>query len=432
MSEVATLGVDTTWTMVAGILVMFMQAGFSMLESGTVQPKNTNSILSKNLLDSCVGAICWWAIGYGVAFGEDAGKFIGGNLFVGQDKDFRLSGYSDDDSFHYAGWFFQWAFCATAATIVSGALAERVMLSGYVIFMVVMTSFIYPVVVHWTWGGGWLSEADGDKGLYTDFAGSGIVHMTGGVAALLGASIIGPRTGRFDPDKADQFVAHNVPMVVLGTFILWFGWYGFNCGSTVSMTGENNSNANTAALVAMTTTLAAGTGGISVFYLKMMMTRQYDIGALTNGILAGLVSITAPCDGVYGWAAIVIGFLGGLIYLASSALLKLVKVDDPLDAFSVHGACGAWGVLTVAFFNAEKGIFYGGEEAGKLLAWQLAGIVTIALWTASLSGITFVALRLAGILRLSASDEEEGGDIHFITASPCSPTKTVMANEFEC
>jgi Amt family ammonium transporter len=425
--------------MVAGILVMFMQAGFSMLESGTVQSKNAQSILMKNLLDACVGAICWWAVGYGVAFGEDKGGnddgtkggIIGGNLFFGQNKDYQLA----DGNFHYLSWFFQWAFCATAATIVSGAVAERVKLSGYAIFMVVMTAFIYPVVVHWTWGGGFLTnQPEDDAGLYNDFAGSGIVHMTGGVAALLGAAIIGPRTGRFDPDKAEQFNPHNVPMVVLGTFILWFGWYGFNCGSTVSMTGDA---ANTAALVAMTTTLSAATGGLTVFYIRLAVTKKYDLCGLANGILAGLVSITAPCAGVYGWAAIVIGFIGGLIFIGASALLKMVKIDDPLDAFAVHGACGAWGTLAVAFFDFTVGIFYSGSDghagmAGKQLGWQLAGIITIAVWTAGLSGITFFALRMAGLLRITAEDEEEGADKHFTTTSPpVSPGTAPKGNQFE-
>jgi Amt family ammonium transporter len=287
--------------------------------------------------------------------------------------------------------------------------------------MVVMTSLIYPVVVHWTWGGGWLS--DGDDGMYTDFAGSGIVHLCGAVAALCGAAIIGPRAGRW----SDEWDAepHSIPLVVLGTFILWFGWYGFNAGSTVSMTGDGSANANTAALVAMTTTLAAGTGGITTFYIRLAMTKQYDIGGLTNGILAGLVSITAGCDGVYGWAAIVIGFIGGFVYCASSALMVKLKIDDPLDAFSVHGACGTWGVIAVALFNVDKGIFYGGprlfgdngdgNHGGKQLGWQIAGIITIAVWTAGLSAPSFFALKQAGLLRVSEDTEKEGGDVHCLS-----------------
>lgn len=415
---VAAQGIDSTWTMIGGILVMLMQAGFAMVEAGAVQRKNQQAILMKNLLDACVGAMAWWAVGYGFAFGETKSKFIGGNLFFAQHKDYEVT----SDTFHYLYWFFQWAFCATAATIVSGAVAERVKLSGYTIFMVVMTSFIYPIVVHWTWGGGWLS--DGDDGMYSDFAGSGIVHMCGGVAALVGAAVIGPRTGRWDPDKAEDFMPGNISMVVLGTFILWFGWYGFNCGSTVSMTpGEN---ANAAALVAMTTTLSAGTGGIVVFSIKLAQTGQYDMSGLSNGILAGLVSITAPCASVYGWSAILIGAIGGLVYTGSSALVKMLKIDDPIDAFSVHGACGAWGVLAVAFFDGENGIFYGGADAGKLLGWQICGIVVIALWTGVLSAATFVALRLGGLLRLAEADEMAGGDAHFQQKEfPIVPTKII-------
>jgi len=387
-----------------------------MVEAGSVGAKNTQGILVKNLLDACIGAVFWFLFGYGFAFGEDSGKFIGSNLFLAQNKDYENN--------HYVGWFFQWAFCATAATIVSGAVAERVSLHGYAVFMVVMTSFIYPTVVHWTWGGGWLS--DGDAGIYTDFAGSGIVHMTGGVAAFWGALILGPRKGRFDPDPevASTFVPHSIPMVVLGGFILWFGWYGFNCGSTTAMTGGS---ANTAALVAMNTTLAAAMGGITVFYTKFIMTKQHDVCALTNGILSGLVSITAGCDGVFGWAAVLIGFLGGLIYVGASALMKRMKVDDVVDAFAVHGVCGAWGVIAVAFFNTTGGLFYGGEDATKLLQWQIIGIICITLWTSVLSALTFFALKIAGILRLSEEEEEAGADMHspskaYSGDQPASPT----------
>jgi len=393
---------DHTWTMVAGFLVMFMQAGFAMVEAGSVSAKNSQGILMKNLLDACIGAIAWFALGYGFAFGgdaEDKGKFIGTSLFFGQHKDYNNA--------HYVSWFFQWAFCATAATIVSGAMAERVRLLGYAVFMVIMTAFVYPVIVHWTWGGGWLS--DGDAGIYKDFAGSGIVHMTGGVAALCGAAIIGPRTGRFDAETSSNFVPHSIPLVVLGTFVLWFGWYGFNCGSTVSMTDGND---NTAALIAMTTTLSGAMSGIVVFFGRLMTSQQHDVCGLANGILAGLVSVTAGCDGVYGWAAIIIGAVGGLIFLGTSALLKKLKVDDPVDAFAVHGACGAWGVVAVAFFNFTSGIFYGGEDAGKLLQWQILGIVCIALWTAVLSSITFFSLKKLGMLRLSLAEEEAGADAH--------------------
>lgn len=353
----------------------------------------------KNLLDACIGAITWFLVGYGFAFGEDEGKFIGKNLFVGQNKDYQNA--------HYVGWFFQWAFCATAATIVSGAVAERVGLMGYAAFMVVMSAFIYPVVVHWTWGGGWLS--DGEDGIYTDFAGSGIVHMVGGVAALWGAKIVGPRTGRWNQENASRFSPHNVPMVVLGTFILWFGWYGFNCGSTTAMTSDSS---NTAALVAMTTTLSAAMGGLTVFFLKFYMTRKHDVCSLANGILAGLVSITAGCDGVYGWAAIVIGFVGGILFLTASAFLKKMRIDDPVDAFAVHGVCGAWGALAVAFFNFTGGIFYVGEDAGDLLLWQFIGVVTIATWSSGLSAVTFFILKRAGILRVSLEDEKAGADKH--------------------
>lgn len=402
--------IDETWTMFAGILVMFMQAGFAMLEAGIVQDKNTQGIFVKNLMDACIGALSWFLVGYGLAFGEDSGKFIGTNLFGGQNSEFENA--------HYVSWFFQWAFCATAATIVSGAVAERINLMGYICFMIVLTSFVYPVVVHWTWGGGWLS--DGEDGIYTDFAGSGIVHMTGGVAALCGAVIVGPRTGRFDPAKAADWAPHNVPMVILGTLILWFGWYGFNCGSTTAMSGGAS---NTAALVAMTTTLSAASGGMTVFLGRMLASRTHDVCGLANGILAGLVSITAGCDGVYGWAAVCIGFIGGLVYLGISRLLTKLQIDDPVDAFAIHGACGAWGVIAVAFFNFNQGILYGGEDAGKLLQWQVIGILAIFAWVASISCVVCTVLHIAGVLRLSLEEEELG-------SNPPSPLRKQF--EFAC
>jgi len=310
---------------------------------------------------------------------------------------------TDDQTFHYLYWFFQWAFCATAATIVSGAMAERCTLMGYAIFSAFMTTFIYPVVVHWTWGGGWLTDVG-----YIDFAGSGIVHMCGGVAALVGAIIVGPRTGRFDDAKETEFQPHNVPLVVLGTFVLWFGWYGFNAGSTVAMSGKEAENAQIASLVAMNTTISAGVAGLAVFTIRFALTKKYDVCGLANGILAGLVSITAPCDGVYPWSAAMVGLIGGFFYIGASTFMKKMHIDDPLDAFAVHGFCGAWGVMSVAFFNSESGVFYGGE--GKIIGVQLLGIVAIAAWTAALAGVAFGALRVTKLLRASEDLEKKGLD----------------------
>ena len=392
-----TNAIDSLWIMVAGILVFFMQAGFAMLEVGTVRSKNAQNILLKNLLDVCLGTMLWWWFGYGFAYGESSNEFIGADQFAG--NNFSLNSYRD--------WFFQWAFAATAATIVSGALAERTQFLAYSVFSCIITTWIYPVVVYWTWGGGWLAD-----GGYLDFAGSGIVHLVGGMAALCGAAIVGPRKGRFDENREQEFKPHNMPLVVLGTFVLWFGWYGFNSGSTLGFTGDNIVSA---ALVAMNTSIAAATGGLVVLFFRAMLSRFgpkhlvfYDVVSMANGILAGLVSITAGCANVEPYAAFVIGLIGGLVYIGFSLLVEYFKVDDPLDAFAVHGGAGSWGVLALGLFHTELGAFYG--AGGELFSWQLAGVLAIAVWSTVWSIIVFGLLKYFGKLRISAEEEEAGMD----------------------
>jgi len=288
-------------------------------------------------------------------------------------------------------------------------MAERTSLVGYLVYTVMISGFIYPVVVSWTWGYGWASSWNG--GL-VDFAGSGIVHMTGGIAALCGAAIVGPRKGRFDESgKPISMPAHNTTFQVLGTFILWLGWYGFNPGSTLAIAGQGQ----TMARAVCTTTLSAATGGITVVLLdKVAVSHTWDVGALCNGILAGLVSITAGAADVYPWAAVIIGFLGGLVYLASSkTVLFICKVDDPLDAFSVHGACGFWGVMATALFaggidGRRQGAFYG--DGAPLVAGLVFCLADIA-WTGGFSAIMFGILKAANLLRVSAEVEEAGMDV---------------------
>merc|ERR1712217_222794 len=236
-----------------------------------------------------------------------------------------------------------------------------------------------------------------------------------GMSALAGAIIIGPRKGRFDEDAQEKFQPHSVPLVVLGTFILWFGWYGFNAGSTLGMTGDAAASSQTAALVAMNTTVSAAVAGLVVFSIRFARKEKYDICGMANGVLAGLVSITAPCDGVYTWSAAVIGLIGALLFLGASKIMRVLHIDDPLDAFAVHGCCGAWGVMSVAFFNSESGVFYGGE--GKIIGVQLLGVVTIGAWSAGLSSICFGALRFLKMLRVSEELENRGLD------SACYPSQ---------
>jgi Amt family ammonium transporter len=397
------------------MLVFFMHAGFSMLEAGTVRFKNTQNILTKNLFVVCAGFLCWYVFGYALAFGavEDPNKFSGGFGF------FMNEFWADKSKFRF--WLFQGAFCATGATIVSGAMAERTQLKGFALYTCLMTSFIYPIVVYWGWSGSGFLYYHDDAGesksvvgpAFIDFAGSGLVHLTGGVGALCGAIIVGPRNGRWDESKANDFDGHSVPFCVLGTFFLWFGWYGFNPGSTGSM--HDAATANTAGLVAVNTTLAPCVAGLLVFLLRALVfpPRLLDVGAFCNGILAGLVSITAGCAAVEPWEAIIIGLLGGFVYQGISMLMKKLKVDDVVDAVAVHAGCGLWGILAVGFFgNPDEGIggngvFYGGDQLGT----QIFAAFLIIVWVGVLSTLIFLPLRLLGMLRMGDEFQEKGADI---------------------
>jgi len=411
---------DSLWFMLGGVLVFFMQAGFALLEAGSVRAKNTKNILLKNTLDACLGTAVWFAWGFALAFGadpDDPNDFIGGTT--------EPSLYFLEDA-HDAGtlrtFFFQWAFAAAAATIVSGAVAERCNFTAYLIYTVVITGFIYPVVIYWGWSGsGWLypstDHLEGNG--FLDFAGSGLVHMVGGGCGLMGAIFLGPRIGRFrdDDGKVIEIQGHSTVLAALGTFILWFGWYGFNGVSTLAF-----SNMAVAIKVCVTTTISAAFGGASSFAIHCSIEKVPDVAPALNGILAGLVSITAPCAFVEPWAAMFIGAIGGAVYYGSSALLKKLKIDDPLDAAPVHFFCGIWGCISVGFFGTKEnigaawglmdedaiGVFYGGD--GKCLGIQIAGVLAIIAWTCGMSGILFASLKQLGILRVRKEDEMAGLD----------------------
>jgi len=433
------IAMDHMWLIICGAMVMFMQAGFAMLCAGSCRAKNVQNILLKNVTDVCVGTLCWWAIGWALAYGPgivDTEDGIQGNKFAGNSEFFGM-GFNTDNSdgsitpsSRPLNWFFQWAFCSAAATIVSGAVAERVNFPGYVMYSIAMTAVIYPVVVAWTWGYGWLSSEVNDVN-FIDFAGSGIVHMTGGIASLVGSIVAGARKDRWT--NPDEFEPHNLPLVVLGTFLLWFGWYGFNCGSTLAL--HTAAQGMLAAQVAMNTTIAAATGGITVFLLRFALIRRYDLGGLCNGILAGLVSITAGCANVESGSAFAIGMIGGCLYVTSSAFLKRMRIDDPLDAFPVHGTCGAWGVLAAALFDWGKGFDtvhgWSGfdcvrddgldckkEMGGQLVAANIVEILAITAWVVTCSTLIFVILRVVGFLRASDEAQDAGMD-----ASKHSPDK---------
>jgi ammonium transporter, Amt family len=410
--------IDTAWLIICGILVFFMQAGFAMLTAGFVRSKNTANILMKNMIDASVGAVSFFAFGWAFAYGaSDASNgFIGlGNFFL---TDF-------DD---YADWFFQFAFAAAAATIVAGCLAERLKFSAYLAYTVVITGFIYPVVVHWGWDDiGWLVELDVASG-YVDFAGSGIVHMVGGFAGLVGAIILGPRMGKFTGGRVGAIPGHSIALATLGMFILWFGWYGFNAGSTLELTGGG---AALAGKVAANTTIAAASGAIAAALLSRIFTTRYDPGLTINGALGGLVGITAPCATVDPWAAVIIGAIGAAIMYGAVVGLEKVKVDDPVGAFPVHGAAGVWGVLAVGLFSSENGLAqagygdpgsYGlllGGGAEQLLA-QIIGLVAIIAWVVVTAAILFLGIKYTIGLRVSPEEEERGIDLleHGLDAYP--------------
>ncbi|CAE7242652.1 AMT1-1 [Symbiodinium sp. CCMP2592] len=423
---------DSAWLCLCGALVMFMHAGFAMLETGSCRAKNASNVLMKNLVNVTFGTIGWWVFGWAFAYGTLAGGFIGTDGFFGigfytkDANDVITPNSCDADGCQSTmlSWFFQWAFCTAGATIVSGGVAERVKSPTYAAYAFVMTSFIYPVVVAWTWNYGWLDTIF-DVG-YMDFAGSGIVHLTGGVSALAGTIVLGPRKGRFE--NPEEFESHNLPLVVLGTFALWFGWYGFNPGSTLGMhTGDTGAMA---AQVAMNTTISAATGGLTVFMLRYGIYKKYDVGGLCNGILAGLVSITAPCGNVECGSAFAIGFIGALVYQAASMFLQKMKIDDPVDASPVHGFCGVWGLLAAALFDWGKGFdhyhaWFGFSckpvsdadpscmtgIGGRAIAAQAIMALVIIAWAGTLSGLAFFVLKMTGKLRIDEETEETGMDL---------------------
>mmetsp|Transcript_89709 Transcript_89709/g.187374 ORF Transcript_89709/g.187374 Transcript_89709/m.187374 type:complete len:444 (-) Transcript_89709:308-1639(-) len=407
---------NTIWQLFAATLVVFMHSGFSMLESGCVRHKNAQSILTKNLIVITVGFLCWYVFGYPFAFGtlEDPNKFSGFTNFL------MIDLWSDKANFRF--WFFQGTFCATGATIVSGAMAERTQIRGFTIYTILMTSFIYPVVAYWGWSGnGWLNYPEGEGTTssvgpaFIDFAGSGIVHMVGGFAALVGSAIVGARKGRWDADA--DFDGHSVPFCVMGTFFLWFGWYGFNCGSSGSISDE--ATANLVGIVAVNTTLAPCVAGLVVFALraKVMPPKALDVGGFCNGILAGLVAITSGCAVVKHWEAMLIGFIGGLLYCGASFGLKAAKIDDVVDAFPVHGVCGIWGVLAAGLFGdpdhgiGGNGLFYGGDQ----FRTQVMAVIVIGVWSAGLTAIILFPLKLGGLLRSSDEFQDIGADNHHHT-----------------
>ncbi len=388
--------INIVWTCIAAFLVFFMQAGFAMVETGFTRAKNAVNILMKNLMDFSVGSIAFFLVGFGLMFGQTNGLF-GTTLF-------GLSGVEPGGDWNWTFLIFQTVFAATAATIVSGAMAERTKFTGYLAYSFFISLFIYPIFGSWAWGGlldggGWLEKLG-----FLDFAGSTVVHSVGGWLALAGAIVLGPRVGKYGPDgKPRAILGHNLPLAALGVFILWFGWFGFNPGSTT--TGDGSIG-----YIAVTTNLSAAAGAIVAMATAWVLLKKPDASMALNGALAGLVAITAPCDGVSPMGAILIGAVGGVLVVLSVLFIDhVLKVDDPVGAVSVHGVCGAWGTLSAGLFNLESGLFYGGG-LGQL-GVQALGVVTAFAWAFGLGLGLFYLIKVTIGLRVSEEEEQKGLDI---------------------
>ncbi|MUM78627.1 ammonium transporter [Pseudodesulfovibrio sp. F-1] len=389
------------WTVIAAILVMFMQAGFGCVEAGFTRAKSAGNILMKNFLDFSVGSICFFLFGFAIMFGLDAGGFFGTSGFA-------LGGVADADlPWTYTFWFFQSVFAATAATIVSGGMAERTKFSSYVLVSIFVTGLIYPISGHWAWGSLWLGD-DGAGWLETlgfcDFAGSSVVHSVGGWIALAGAMVLGPRLGKYTEDgKARAIPGHNIPLAALGVFILWFGWFGFNPGSTTTAD-------DTIGMIAMNTSLAACAGVLGAMGMSWLRFGKPDISMTLNGALAGLVGITAGCATVSAGGSILIGLAAGLLVVLSIEFIdKVLRIDDPVGAASVHGVCGAWGTIACGLFNVDGGLFYGGGFGQ--LGVQLIGAGAFFVWAFGAGYVLMTAIKGVSGLRVDKDEELKGLDI---------------------
>jgi Amt family ammonium transporter len=398
-AEGIAMSIDTIWVLLAAALVFFMQAGFALVEAGFTRSKNTVNILTKNLIDFAVGSLLFWVIGFSFMFGEDIGGFIGAPDI------FFLHGWSGAIPAE-AFLIFQTVFAATASTIVSGAMAERTEFKAYFYYSIAISAIIYPISGHWVWGGGWLSQMATP---FHDFAGSTVVHGVGGIVALTGAMILGPRLGKYTGKKANAIPGHNMTYGALGVFILWFGWFGFNPGSQLAASGAGNAEA--IAHIFVTTNLAAAGGTVAALLVSWFRYGKPSLSFALNGALAGLVAITAGCDLVSDTGAVVIGLMAGtLLVFAVTFFDNKLNIDDPVGAISVHGICGLFGTVMVGFFAQESGLLYGGGSA--LLVSQLIGVVAVAAWAFTLGFILFKTLKATVGLRVPKRIEEEGLDIY--------------------
>ncbi|TYT74631.1 ammonium transporter [Desulfobotulus mexicanus] len=379
------------WTLIAACLVFFMQAGFSLVEAGFTRAKNAINIIMKNLMDFSIGSLAFWAIGFGLMFGHSLGGFVGTSGFF-------LSDFTGEgEEWTLAFWMFQVVFAATAATIVSGAMAERTKFTGYICYSIAITAFIYPVFGSWAWGSlhngsGWLENLG-----FIDFAGSTVVHSVGGWAALAGAIVLGPRLGKYAANGSIRpILGHNIPLAGLGVFILWLGWFGFNAGSTTTAD-------KSIALIFVNTNLAAAAGAVTAMIVSWIRFGKPEVSMSLNGVLAGLVGITAGCANVGPASAIIIGAVSGGIVVSSVLFFEKIRIDDPVGAISVHGVCGAWGTLAAGLFNT-------GGTTLTIIGVQLLGIIACFLWVFPMAWLMFKLVDHFVGLRVSPEEEMEGLD----------------------
>jgi ammonium transporter, Amt family len=404
----AKVALDTLWVVVTACLVFFMNAGFATLETGLCQSKNAVNILAKNFIVFAVASIAFWAVGFGLMFGNGnpyvglAGWFLGGvdnspamgDAYQGVFSSLNWTGVP-----LFAKFFFQLVFAGTAATIVSGAVAERIKFLSFIVFSFLLVAFIYPVGGHWAWGGGFLGT-----GGFKDFAGSTVVHSIGGWAALAGVLILGPRIGKYGKDgKVNPIPAHNMGLATIGTFILWLGWFGFNPGSTMA------ADVNAISLVAINTNMAAAAGCIAATAVAWLVLGKPDLSMILNGTLAGLVAITAPCAFVSVPASVTIGTIAGVIVVFAVLAFDKLKLDDPVGALSVHLVNGVWGTLAVGLFATDGGLFHGGSPA--LLLTQLKGVLAVGAFTFVASAVAWYALKRTVGIRVSPEEERDGLDV---------------------
>ncbi|KNA03036.1 hypothetical protein SOVF_213020 [Spinacia oleracea] len=422
-----TYAVDTTYLLFSTYLVFAMQLGFAMLCAGSVRAKSTMNIMLINVLDAAAGSLSYYLFGFAFAYGAPSNPFIGRRFFALNDV--------PEPGFDYSFFLYQWAFAIAAAGITSGSIAERTKFVAYLIYSSFLTGFVYPVVSHWFWSAeGWGSPFNTGNLLFgsgaIDFAGSGVVHMVGGIAGLWGALIEGPRIGRFDRSGRPVVLrGHSGTLVVLGTFLLWFGWYGFNAGSFLTILkpygapGGFYGQWSAVGRTAVTTTLAGSTAALTTLFGKRLLVGHWNVIDVCNGLLGGFAAITSGCSVVEPWAAIICGFVAAWVLIGFNKLAELLKYDDPLEAAQLHGGCGAWGLIFTGLFASKQfveevygsdpvrpfGLFMGG--GGRLLAAQVIQILVIAGWVSVLMGPLFYTLKKLGLLRISSQDEMAGMDL---------------------